>query len=201
MSRKTALYLLVAVQSLALAGLVGWWLYDGGHRPDDGGFSRLMQRVREDGATAGLVALGRDVVRAGVEACHLDACIATLFNGDVEHHKRATRQTRVDRCAGYTQSECTPERARRGIEETLVQAATFLACKGTPPQPIDSSHSVVDVRCIDRDNPSHIITDQVHLKAGSSGGFLVEGASRFPGFLPAVYADLQGAPPREADAP
>lgn len=201
MSRKTAIYGLVVLQSLALAALVGWWLYQRAEAGGDGGFGRLMDRVRDEGAPAGARALGRDVVRAGVEACHFDACIAALFNGDVEHHRRATQDTRTDRCAGYTQAECTPERARRGIEEVLVQAATFLTCEGGALRKGVGGRAVVDVRCIDRGDPTHVVADRVHLKADATGGYLVEGVPRFPGFLPEVYADLRRAPPGEADPP
>ncbi len=194
MSRKAVLYSLVGLQSLALALLVGWWLSRGGGHSEDAGFERLMARVRSEGAAAGVLSLGRDVVRAGVEACHHEACIATMFNGDVERWRRLTRKTNVDRCAGYVQDECTPARARRGIEDTLVRAASFLRCEGRSVRDLGAGRAEIDVICTNENDRSRVVTDRVPLKADAKGSYLVEGVDRFPGFLPEVYADLRRAP-------
>jgi hypothetical protein len=200
MSKKW-IYALVGLQTIAMAASVGWWLTRRPDRTNDGGFRRLLQHVRSEGAPAGLVRIGRDVVTAGVEACHFDACIAALFNGDVGHYRRATRQTKTDRCAGYLQEECTPARARRAIVETLKRAAIFLQCKGQPLRRVAPNQATVDIVCTDEKDPSHTVFDQVTLRATVSGAWLFEGVDRFPGFLPAIYADLMTDPVEEPPTP
>lgn len=192
--RNVWIYALVGLQSLALAGFVGWWLMSQDTRAVDGGFGALLERVRTDGAPTATLSLGRDVVRAGVEACHFEACVATLFNGDMSHYRKTKRDTKTDRCAGYTHDGCTRDRARRGIEDTLKRAATFLRCEGRPLTMEDASRAYVDVVCVNAKDPTRKVLDRVHLKVDARGGYLVEGEDRFPGFLPAIYADLKMSP-------
>jgi hypothetical protein len=59
----------------------------------------------------------------------------------------------------------------------------------------------VDIVCTDEKDPSHTVFDQVTLRATVSGAWLFEGVDRFPGFLPAIYADLMTDPVEEPPTP
>ena len=75
MSRPRLIKALVAAQALLIAVLVGWAIYAAA--PPDDPFSRLMQRVRDDGPVVAAQALGPDL-QAAAEACPANQLALTL---------------------------------------------------------------------------------------------------------------------------
>lgn len=75
MPRARLIKVLVAVQALILALLVGWAIYAAA--PPDDPFSRLMQSVRDEGAVAAAQKLGPDI-QAAARRCPADQLALTL---------------------------------------------------------------------------------------------------------------------------
>ena len=82
MSRPRLIKALVIAQALVIAVLVGWAIYAAA--PPDDPFSRLMQRVRDDGPVSAAQALGPDI-QAAARACPPDQLALTLSRARSEH--------------------------------------------------------------------------------------------------------------------
>ena len=81
MSRARLIKVLVAVQALVLAILVGWAVYSAA--PPDDPFSRLMHSVRADGAVVAMQKLGPDIHKAA-RLCPPDQLALTLARAQSE---------------------------------------------------------------------------------------------------------------------
>ncbi|MCA9560612.1 MAG: hypothetical protein KC583_18820 [Myxococcales bacterium] len=172
---------LVVTQSLALAGLVYWWIQRTPDAPrNQDAFDQLMRVVRRDGAAAAVQALGEDVVRAGLEACHREACIADIFNGDEARWRAVVDGSGVDRCAGYAHPNCTRTRVVQSLTRVL-RDAHLLGCAEAGRAPGPGGEVRLRVACKD-------VTEQVRLTLGGDDRFILLGEPRFPGFLPRVFA-------------
>lgn len=110
---------LVAVQAVLFAVLVGWAIY--ASAPPDDPFSRLMDRVRTEGATPAVRYLGPDILKAA-ERCPADQLAITLARAQ----QRGCRTAKVD--AHAIEVQCGDARLRVGV-----WADGFRAEPGCPP--------------------------------------------------------------------
>lgn len=179
-SRRLVVGLVVA-QSLAMAGLVHWWIRRTPDAPtNQDAFGQLMAAVRDDGAAAAVQALGEDVVRAGIEACHREACVADVFNGDEARWRAVVEGSGNDRCAGYTHPNCTRTRVVQALARVLGDAY-LLGCTETARAPGPGGEVQLTIACKD-------FIEQVRLTLGGDDRFILLGEPRFPGFLPRLFA-------------
>ncbi len=190
-SRRVIVGLVVA-QSLALAGVVYWLIQRAPEAPtNQDAFDRLMSVVRRDGAAAAVQALGEDVVRAGLEACHREACIADVFNGDEARWRAVVDGSGVDRCAGYSHPNCTRSRVVQSLTGVLGDAY-LLGCAETARAPGPGGEVRLTITCKG-------VTEQVRLALGGDDRMILLGEPRFPGFLPRLFTrraqDPAGEPP------
>lgn len=192
LGRKLLLGLVLA-QSLVLAGLAWWWLRRT-PPPDDGqdAFASLMRTVHEDGAAAAVNMLSEDVFRAGVDACHREACVAAIFNGDEVRWRQVTVGSGVDRCAGYNHPNCTRQRVAHDLAGVLSDA-WLLGCEAQPVR-VTPDGPVRPVTC-------RGIDDRIRLGPGAAGGYIMLGDPRFPGLLPGIYARSARPSADEASRP
>lgn len=177
---------LIVVQSLALAALVFWWLYPRG-TAGSGRFDAVMEVVRARGPGPAVELLGRDVLRAGIESCHQEACAVALHGEDVTRWQAAMEAGGRDRCAGFQSPRCT----RRSVEAELarvLQQARLHECREGP---LTSTlrGPVQTVQC-------RGFQDAIPLApAAGDGGYVMLGVPEFPGFLRNVYVrHVEGAP-------
>ncbi len=149
---------------------------------------------RTRGAAAIVPELGPDVVRAGVEACNHEACIAAVYNGSVERHQQIIDDTGTDHCAGYVEPTCTPDRVRRALTQVLRFVSIPGRCQSTDVHASDRGPQIL-VSCEylgPGASESVRVTDRVPLRPTAAGGVLVEGMEAFPGYLPRIYDLLEG---------
>ncbi len=178
---------LVVAQSLALAGLVYWWIQRGPESPpNQDAFGQLMTTVRRDGAAAAVQTLGEDVVRAGLEACHREACVADVFNGDEARWRAVVEGSGTDRCAGYTHPNCTRTRVVSSLARVLGDAQ-LLGCAETARAPGPGGELRLTIACRD-------VTEQVRLALGGDDHYILLGEPRYPGFLPRLFTRRQRDP-------